>query len=128
MKTESECAAQLSIDKLRDRAFELAEQIQGHYGKVPVIYGTAAILARVLDERFNRYMIWLASYPRGGVSHQEDLRLAGNNPWTLWQYTGTATVDGIGRNVELSVFFGNAEQFELFKDGKVNAALVGSDK
>ena len=126
-KAESECAAKVSDTDLRINALELLEKVQDRYGKVPVIYGATAILSRVLDERFNRYMIWLASYPRGGASRQEDLRLAGNNPWTLWQYTGTATVDGIGRNVDLNVFFGNAAQFELFKDGKVNAALVGND-
>jgi GH25 family lysozyme M1 (1,4-beta-N-acetylmuramidase) len=123
MNTESECATKLSDDKLRDSAIELAEQIQSRYGKVPVIYGASAVLSRVLDDRFNRYMIWLASYTRGDASHHEDLGLRGNNPWTLWQYTGTATVDGIGMNVDLNVFFGTHKQFELFKEGKENVAL-----
>ena len=53
------------------------------YGKRPVIYGNSTTFETLLGNEFLRYPIWFADYagPTAGT------RLAGSNPWTLWQYT-----------------------------------------
>jgi hypothetical protein len=119
----SQCAANTEVGDLRNKVLQLADALQTAYQKIPVIYGNRSTLALLLDDRFTKYMIWFASYARGQEFGPPDLGLPGRNPWTLWQYTSSATVRGIGDNVDLSVFFGTREQFARFKRGEVNVAL-----
>jgi lysozyme len=119
---EVTCARAASDEETRNRVFELAGQIQKLYGKTPMIYANRRILAKLNDARFDQYMVWLASYTKSGEPNSQ-LRLSGSNPWTLWQYTTTKVIDGIGDRCDSNVFFGTKEQYEAFKTGVGNVAL-----
>lgn len=125
--TEQEgCARGLSRAELKTRVLTLLDRISTHYGKLPLVYGVRSYLNQVLDARFNKYMVWFASYPqeRTATLSAKDLSFGGANPWTLWQFTAFENVPGIGENVDVSVFFGNDEQFKTFAQGRENVALT----
>lgn len=120
------CARAPSPEDLKARVLALLERVGSHYGKVPLVYGVRSHLNQVLDARFNKYMVWFASYPRERTAtlSAKDLSFGGSNPWTLWQFTAFETVHGIGENVDVSVFFGNDDQFKSFVQGSENVALT----
>jgi len=123
---EAQCAAATNNEDLRRKILELASLLQNRYGKTPLIQGVGSVLSSLLNESFSKYMIWIASYPRDASVSSPDLKLSGGNPWTLWQYTANSTVPGIGDNVDSNVFFGTADQFIDFRNGKYNVALKAS--
>lgn len=122
-KTQQACWKAKDVQQFQKSVLELADRLQDYYGQVPVIYGNRHNLNRVLDERFNRYMVWLAIYRDSKTAKAEDLGLKGSNPWTLWQYTGGLNVPGIGHSVDGNVFFGSEQAYKEFKGGKSNTAL-----
>ena len=101
---------------------EFAERLLTIYGKTPVFYGNSYMVGKVLDARFDRYMLWLARYGNTATA----LKLPGTNPWTLWQYSGDLTVQGIGSKVDGNVFFGTLAQYQEFKAGRGNIALIAA--
>jgi GH25 family lysozyme M1 (1,4-beta-N-acetylmuramidase) len=121
------CRGASETEDRRARLFRLVDRLKRHYGKLPLIYGPRAVLGAFSDERPSRYMVWLASYARGAPTGPPDLALAGNNPWTLWQHGARASFDSIAGKVDLNAFFGTAEQFRRFKEGRENAAFAASN-
>ena len=111
------CQKKLSSEQVKQAILDLGHSIETAYGKTPILYGNRAGLFKFNDTRFNRFMIWLGNYGRSDIS------MPGRNPWTLWQYTGTANIKGIGRKSTANVFFGTRLQFETFKLGIGNTAL-----
>jgi lysozyme len=124
---EANCVKALGKEGARSRILQMARLIQEHYHKVPVIYGPSPTLSDLLDDRFSEFMVWLSSFRRGS-SGRPDVGLSGRNPWTLWQYTEKATVEGISGQVDANVFFGTRDQFEVFKLGQVNVPLAAVSK
>ncbi len=124
--TQLACWKAKGIQQFQKDVLELAKRLQDYYRQVPVIYGNRHNLNKVLDDRFNRYMVWLAIYRDSKKATAEDLGLKGSNPWTLWQYTGSLVVPGIGKSVDGSVFFGSEQAYSAFKDGQSNTALEAS--
>ena len=100
--------------------YNILDSLAKRYSKVPLVYGNGQLLSGILDERFDRFMIWIASKSPDDVA---SLKLSGNNTWTLWQFTTTAGVDAVGANVKLSAFFGTRAEFGEFVVGKSNVAL-----
>jgi len=108
------------------------QRLESHYKKRPIIYGNAYNLNVLTDSDFNRYMIWLAAYgiskPDARVPVRNDtpkswsvLQFKGDNPWTLWQYTGQRNAVGIGETTS-EVFFGTPTDYKAFKTGEGNVA------
>ena len=91
--------------------------IRDSYNKTPLLYGNRNNLSTFVDKRADDFMIWLGSYGASGI------QLRGSNPWTLWQYSGTLDVKGVGPKTTGQVFFGTEEQYLLFKRGQANVAL-----
>ncbi|MDQ0513518.1 GH25 family lysozyme [Ancylobacter amanitiformis] len=120
------CSNTISRAELKTRVLALLELVAERYGKIPLVYGVRSYLNQILDVRFNKYMVWFASYPRerSATLSAKDLSFGGANPWTLWQITAFETVPGIGENVDVSVFFGNDDQFKSFVRGRDNVALT----
>jgi len=110
------CLAEGTLATARTNILAFAALLQAHYGKVPLLYGNTENLATFLDARAETYMVWLGSY---GTKTR---RLAGRNPWTLWQYASSVGRKGGDRKTG-EVFFGTEEQYLQFKEGKTNVAL-----
>ncbi|MFS2139162.1 GH25 family lysozyme [Duganella sp. Dugasp56] len=122
-KREHACYSKYSKAQLQASILDLTARLHKRYEKIPLIYGTRSFLNAILDERFNRYMIWLAVYRKSTAPTDADLGLRGNNPWTIWQHTASLTVKGIGDNVDSNVFFGGEREYQRFKLGTNNEGL-----
>nr|WP_311529140.1 GH25 family lysozyme [uncultured Ralstonia sp.] len=111
------CFNAMGLEKAKDSILELASYVRAHYNKTPLLYGNRNNLSTFVDKRADDFMIWLGSYGASGI------QLRGSNPWTLWQYSGTLDVKGVGPKTTGQVFFGTEEQYLLFKRGQANVAL-----
>lgn len=111
---------------------QFAAKLRDRYGKTPVIYGNVNNLNILTDGTFNDYMIWLAAYGTSKTNERTPVRddtprswsvlqLKGDNPWTLWQYSGKRDAAGIGETTA-EVFFGTRADYENFKVGTGNIA------
>jgi len=112
-----ECLSKLSMKQAKADIFTAADIVEKTYGKTPLLYGNHFNLYDFYESRFDRFMIWLGHYGTSGVE------MRGRNPWTLWQYSGTLNVKGIGSRTTGDVFFGTREQYQIFKRGQGNTAL-----
>lgn len=111
------CLNAMGLESAKTAILKFASDLRAHYGKIPLLYGNRNNLSTFVDERADEFMIWLGSYGASGI------QLRGRNPWTLWQYSGTLNVKGVGPNTTGEVFFGTGEQYDLFKEGQSNVAL-----
>ena len=116
---QAKCYQKSGKAAAQDQMLRLARLLHQDFGKVPLFFGNVYNLNLFLDVRFAEFMVWLAKY---GSNGNAGLKLQGTNPWTLWQYSSSVTVPGIGNNVAENVFFGTGDQYALFKAGSNNAA------
>ena len=83
------------------------DRLQARTGRVPMLYTYPYFWHKYMasSTAFTRYPLWIASY---GVSQPQDIGW----PYTFWQYTSGATVDGINTpgNTDLSSFQGSAKE------------------
>jgi lysozyme len=122
-RTQLACYQRVGTATARDRILELAEAINTQWGKIPLLVGNSHNLSALTDARSDRFMIWLNAYgPQNSIGDR--LTLRGSNPWTIWQYSGTLRVAGIGKKTTGEVFFGTGEQYEAFRRAGQNVALA----
>jgi lysozyme len=113
------CWNRLTPAGAKDAILQLAQSIEAAYGKTPILAGNRYNLGLLADDRSDRFMLWLYAYG----SQAGALRVSGRNPWTLWQYSGAVTVQGIGPETTAEVFFGSEQQYQDFKAGRGNIGL-----
>lgn len=116
-KRQLQCLNAAGIEHAKKGILELAALVHGHYYKTPLLYGNRNNLSTFLDEGADEYMLWLGSYSATAK------QMRGRNPWTLWQYSGSLDVKGIGKKTTGEVFFGTENQYVDFKKGLTNVAL-----
>jgi lysozyme len=114
------CYKKLGVAGAQGKILEFAAVARERFGKTPLFYGNRYNLSVLIDDRSNGYMIWLGAYSAG--KGRSALELSGSNPWTLWQYSGSLKVPGVGEQSTGEVFFGTRAQYAEFKQGKVNVA------
>jgi len=120
-QTQKQCA---DIGNARARILKLNALIEKYYGKTPIIFANQSGLSDLINDDFIHYPIWLQFHGDQKTSPLDNLKMNGNNPWTIWQHSSKGSVPGIKGNVDLDVFFGNKESFELYvKGGNGNPAL-----
>jgi lysozyme len=117
--TQFACWKSLGVNGAKTRILRLAEAIEKTYAKTPLIAGNRYNLGALTDARFDRFMIWLYAYGAQAGA----LKLGGASPWTIWQYSGSQTVRGVGPSTTAEVFFGTPAQYAEFKSGRGNVAL-----
>ncbi|NGZ82792.1 GH25 family lysozyme [Duganella aceris] len=122
-KREYGCYAKMRKADVQSAVLQLAALLHERYGKVPVIRGNRYFLNTILDARFEKYMIWLAVYTKSKTPTAGDLGLRGSNPWTIWQFTASLSVKGIGDHVDGNVFFGGDSEYLRFQSGAKNIGL-----
>lgn len=117
------CYQHLGVALAQAGILKLAQAIEASTGKTPMLLGNTYNLSVLTDARSDRYMLWLDAY--GSQSAIGDrLKLRGRNPWTMWQYSGTLDVAGVGKKTTGEVFFGTPAQYEAFRGARTNIALA----
>jgi GH25 family lysozyme M1 (1,4-beta-N-acetylmuramidase) len=113
-----------SIGTIKQNLRDLADRIKSYYGKTPMIYASATYLNQIVDKTFSDIPVWVASWLKGGRARKPNG--VGENPWTVWQFTADARLEGVSRPVELNAFFGSEAQFKEFMAGQTNVALAAT--
>lgn len=84
--------------KVRYELHNLAEHLEQHYGKKPILYVTHDRYDSYIKGYFNDYRIWI-----------RDVYLPptlGEQKWYIWQYSSRGRINGINAYVDLNVVDG----------------------
>ncbi|UCH94112.1 MAG: glycoside hydrolase family 25 protein [Candidatus Aminicenantes bacterium] len=73
--------------------------LEKHYGVKPIIYTGPKFWNSHLNDHFGAYPLWIAEY---GVN--EPVNPKGWKEWHLWQWKENATVPGVEKGADLSIF------------------------
>ena len=86
----------------------MLREMEAHTGKRPIIYTDITFHRDVLEGELHDYPHWVRSV---AAEPHERYR---NRQWTLWQYTTTGRVPGIGGDVDRNAFYGSAADWAKF--------------
>lgn len=93
-------------EAVRDQLGKMLVKLEEYYGTAPVIYSTEEVWNRYLKGYFDRYPLWIRNvYTKPAI----------REPWTFWQYTNRARLDGYTGEeefIDLNVFHGSEEQWK----------------
>ncbi len=93
---ESACAKSLGPSGVRDSLRRFADLIEQKYGMRPIIYGNDYLLDQVLTTEFtSQFPLWRAKLGLGSNPPRP--------PWTIWQYSQNAKIEGIRYGVDINV-------------------------
>lgn len=96
---------------LIDWCAEWCEHCRSLTGRVPIVYTYFSYIHVQLKgcvPTLGRYPLWLADY-RGTPPDDQPREIPGW-PWTIWQYTGSGSINGIAGAVDRNVFRGTNTQ------------------
>ncbi len=91
-----------SIDSLKKGLRRWLEKVDKHYKVKPIIYSGEKYYDAFLKEEFSDYTFWIANYN----FFVEDIKA----DWLFWQFTESASVDGIPGNVDINIYNGTPKQ------------------
>ncbi|MGL5436656.1 MAG: glycoside hydrolase family 25 protein [Lachnospiraceae bacterium] len=86
----------------------MLNELQSHYGKVPVIYSTEDVWELYLKGYFDEYPLWIRNVitkPRKDAN------------WTFWQYTNRGRLKGYSgeeQYIDINVFMGNQTEWQTY--------------
>ncbi|MEO3415189.1 GH25 family lysozyme [Roseovarius sp. CAU 1744] len=81
--------------------------VERRYGQRPIIYTTPQFYEDAGLHRLTNEEFWLRSTAKTPAQAYSP-----DQGWTFWQYSGTGVIDGIGKEVDLNVFGGSADQWQ----------------
>ena len=97
-----------SRDKLREGLKNWLNLVEAHYRVKPMIYTGDHFFWEVLHNHgFDEYPIWVANYNPIVEPETED--------WTIWQFSESGSLPGIGEKVDLNVLRGGRFQLQKLK-------------
>ena len=82
--------------------------LTAHYGVKPVLYVGRQFYKDYLRNSFLDHELWIPNLSREPLLDDE-------RDWTLWQYTHTGLINGIGTAVDFNVFAGDSLAYEGFR-------------
>lgn len=94
----------ISPDKLRDRAKDWLQTVQGYYHVMPIIYTNVDFYKQYLKDDFDGYPLWVAHY-------LQKERPSIYRAWAFWQHSEGGRVNGILTKVDFDVFNGDSAEF-----------------
>jgi lysozyme len=109
------------------------ELVEAGTGKKPIIYtGKYFWQDNVQSGAFSDYPLWHAQYPNACLPPNDPPPACGCAniadqwaTWTIWQYTSTGSIPGIGTNVDKNVFMGTEDDLIAFANqGGYGATVV----
>lgn len=93
-------------EAVREQLKIMLQKLEDYYQTVPVIYSTEEVWNRYLKGYFDEYPLWIRNvYTKPRIQE----------PWTFWQYTNRARLDGYDGDeefIDLNVFYGSEKQWE----------------
>lgn len=111
-------------------AREWMEVVERETGATPVFYGYASYLNSRDHSALAKWPLWMASYLNryqgaGWVDDPDNTWPTGDWPYmTMYQYTSTGHIRGYGGPLDLSVFYGNAEDWNALMGGDLDPAEI----
>lgn len=102
---------EVSAEQLQQRIRSMAQKLEQHYGKKPIFYTTPNYYKTYIQGQFDDYVLWLQDLKN--IPPRIDQR-----PWIFWQYSHSGKIAGINTEVDLNIFRGNREDFQLLLDAK----------
>ena len=99
-----------SIDSLKKGLRRWLEKVDKHYNVKPIIYSGEKYYNAFLKDEFSEYTFWIANYNFFVEEIKDD--------WLFWQFTESATVEGITGNVDINIFNGTPKQFGYLTIGE----------
>jgi len=90
--------------KLYPKLKEFLDLLEAHYRVKPFIYTSPKFWNRHFHEYLSGYPLWIAEYGVKSPSVPE-----GWDTWNIWQYSGNASVGGVGKGADLSRFNGGGK-------------------
>lgn len=91
-------------DKVRLELRSLANTLEEHYEKKPILYVTYDTYNTYVKGDFSEYDLWIRDIVK--------FPTLGNREWLLWQYSNRGTIKGIDAYVDINVFNGDIEAFK----------------
>ena len=90
------------VDSLKKGLKRWLEKVDKHYKVRPIIYTGEKYYDAFLKDEFSDYTFWIANYN----FFVEDIK----DDWLFWQFTESATVEGISGNVDINIYNGTPKQ------------------
>lgn len=90
-------------EKARKELQILADRMEQHYGKKPILYVTYDRYDTYVKGHFEEYEIWIRDIVKPPS--------LGERNWIIWQYSNRGRIDGIDTYVDINVFNGDLDQF-----------------
>jgi lysozyme len=107
LEQSADCAQWPAKDAFLADLAAFVAKVKDAYGLTPILYINLGIYDRYLTDVSAGYKLWIAD-----PSHVAPDMPAGVG-WDFWQYAWHGTVDGIGSEVDLDVFNGDARALSL---------------
>lgn len=102
------CPRRVSKDKALGMIHVMLEEMERHTGKRPIIYTDINFHRDILEGEFRDYPHWIRSTAAEPGERYRD------RTWTMWQYTTTGRVPGIGGDVDRNAFYGSEADWARF--------------
>lgn len=99
------CALKISTEAVLAELDTLQQLLQQNYQKKPIFYVTKAAYQQFLKGRFPAHGIWIRDIYGEPVLEDRE--------WLFWQYANRGHLKGIEGYVDLNVFRGNREAYQL---------------
>lgn len=121
-----------AVNKGRNWVRKYAEYIRNRAGYSPVIYASGGVI--VAQKLFDLgYPIWCANYYLGydevvGYDTSMMKIYPGCEKSVLWQFTSSGYLEGYGDALDLNVFYGTKEDWDILAGGKKAIAKKASKK
>lgn len=90
------------LDSLKKGLRRFLDKVDQHYKVRPIIYTGEKYYDAFLKDEFGDYTFWIANYN----FFVEDIK----DDWLFWQFTESATVEGISGNVDINIYNGTPKQ------------------
>lgn len=91
-----------SVDSLKKGLQRFLDRVEKHYKVKPIIYTGEKYYDAFLKQDFKGYKFWIANYN----FFVEELK----DDWMMWQFTESASVEGISGSVDVNIFNGTPRE------------------
>ena len=107
LEYDSNCINTFTKEELLQEITYMHNRLKSHYGKQPIFYISKTFYNIVLTDQFKETPLWVREY-----NGQPELK--GNPQWLIWQHTNQGKIQGISKNVDLNVFYGDEYKWIKF--------------
>lgn len=88
---------EVTAEQLQQQIAIMAQLLQKHYAKVPILYTTPNYYRSYLAAKFSQYPLWLQDFKQRPKAHE-------SRPWLFWQYSQQGQIPGIAGAVDINIF------------------------